>query len=237
MGAKWTADEKNKLRALYPDTGTAELAEMFGRTYAGVYGVASQLGLKKSPEYMKKMLAIEADKLRILGARSRFKKGHVPAQAGKPVSEKTRLALSKHWYPKGNIPHNVKHDGYERVNVEGYIEVRVSIGKYAHKHRLVWEKAYGKVPDGYIVSFKDGNRLNCELENLHLITRRDIMARNTYHRLPEELKDTIRLVGKIKKHIHGKEQNRGSEEPPVRHAGGAPGRGEADGHRQGKGRR
>lgn len=220
---RWTEAEKRKLRRLYADTGTAELAEMFGRSYSGVYGVASQMGLKKSPEYIKKLLEIEGEKLKVAGAKSRFKKGNIPPQKGKKPSEKVMAGLRKNMFRKGNIPHNVKHDGYERVNVDGYIEVRVSIGKYAQKHRLIWEQAYGKVPEGFIVSFKDGNRLNCTLENLHLITRQDIMARNSYHRLPGELKDAIRLVGKIKKHIHGKEQNRGSEEPSVRDAGGVAG--------------
>lgn len=204
---RWSKAEREKLRELYPFTATAELAKMFGRSYSGVYGVASQMGLKKSPEYIKKILAIEAEKLKVMGAGSRFKKGNVPPQKGKKPSEKVMAGLRKNMFRKGNIPHNIKPEGYERVNVEGYIEVRVAVGQYAHKHRLVWEQANGKVPDGFIVSFKDGNRLNCDLDNLHLITRRDIMARNTIHRLPEKLKDTIRILSKVKKHIHGKEQD------------------------------
>ena len=223
MGAKWTKQEIDTLKRLYPDTYTADLARILGRPKSGVFGKANILGLKKSEAFMKAELKRQGEKLRVAGAVSRFKAGHVPAQKGKEASEKVIKALSKHWYPKGHVPHNVKHDGYERVNVDGYIEVRVALGKYAQKHRLIWEQAYGKVPEGFIVSFKDGNRLNCTLENLHLITRQDIMARNSYHRLPGELKETIRLVGKIKRHIHGKEQNRGSEEPSVRDAGGVAG--------------
>lgn len=37
------------------------------------------------------------------------------------------------------------------------------------KHRYVWEDAYGVVPDGYDIGFRDGNRRNCSLDNLYLV--------------------------------------------------------------------
>lgn len=40
-------------------------------------------------------------------------------------------------------------------------------GKYLH--RLIWEKANGNIPDGYVIHHKDGNRLNNDLSNLELM--------------------------------------------------------------------
>jgi len=207
MGRKWTDKEIATLKSLYPDTPTIDLAKMFDRPYAGVYGKAHVLGLKKSDQYMKKILAIEGEKLRKVGAGSRYKKGNVPYQKGKKAAPHVIEALSRHWFQKGRTPHNIRPDGHERVNVEGYVELRLQRGKYVQKHRYIWQQAGRDVPPGYAVGFKDGNRLNCDLDNLHLIHRREIMARNTIHRLPEELKDTIRTLTKIKKHIHAKEQD------------------------------
>ena len=207
MGRNWTNEEIMTLRRLYPDTYTAELVKILGRPKSGIFGKANILGLKKSEAFMKAELKRQGDKLRIVGAASRFPKGHVPPQKGKKANEKTIAALSKYWYPKGHEPHNIRPDHYERVNVEGYIEYRVARGKYVMKHRHIWKEAGRNVPKGYVVGFKDGNRLNCQLDNLHLVHRRDIMAQNSIHRLPEELKDTIRLVTKLKKHIHAKEQD------------------------------
>lgn len=207
MGRNWTNEQIMTLRRLYPDTYTADLVKILGRPKSGIYGKAATLGLKKSDAFMNMEMKRQADKLRVAGAASRFSKGHVPPQKGKKANEKTIAALSKHWYPKGNDPHNIRPDHYERVNVEGYIEYRVARGKYVMKHRHIWEQAGRTVPKGYVVGFKDGNRLNCQLENLHLICRKEIMAQNSIHRLPEELKDTIRTLSKLKKHIHAKKQN------------------------------
>lgn len=39
------------------------------------------------------------------------------------------------------------------------------------KSKWLWEKNYGEVPDGYVVTYKDRNPKNCELENLEIVTR------------------------------------------------------------------
>lgn len=50
------------------------------------------------------------------------------------------------------------------------------------KHRLVWESAYGKIPDGKLIIFLDGDRSNFDLENLYCIDRKitTVMMRNKW---------------------------------------------------------
>jgi hypothetical protein len=38
-------------------------------------------------------------------------------------------------------------------------------------HRAVWEENNGPIPPGMIVSFRDNDRLNCDIDNLMLITK------------------------------------------------------------------
>ena len=38
-------------------------------------------------------------------------------------------------------------------------------------HRAVWEEHNGPVPEGMVVTFKDSDRLNCDIDNLILVTR------------------------------------------------------------------
>jgi hypothetical protein len=46
--------------------------------------------------------------------------------------------------------------------------------------------------------FKDGNRANCVIENLELLSRADLLRRNSIHRFPAALKEVIRLKAAIK---------------------------------------
>ena len=40
------------------------------------------------------------------------------------------------------------------------------------KHRLVWSRAYGEIPEGHMVLFLDGNRENFNIENLYCTSRK-----------------------------------------------------------------
>jgi hypothetical protein len=81
-------------------------------------------------------------------------------------------------------------------------------------HRILWEDAHGPVPGGYIVAFKDGDRLNVELRNLKLISFENNMRRNTIHNFPKPLVTTIQLLGALKRTLNRRrrheEQNRRS---------------------------
>lgn len=69
-----------------------------------------------------------------------------------------------------------------------------------HKHRVIWEEAYGKPPKGYRVRFLDGNKLNCTLENLALFSMAENMHLNHlgFNKAPNELRETIILIAKLR---------------------------------------
>ena len=110
------------------------------------------------------------------GLTGRFKKGNVPFNKGKKgVCAK---GCEKTWFAEGHLPHNTKPLGYERITRDGYIEVKVKMrpshpscnDNFKAKHHIVWEEANGPIPKGYKLTFLDGNKQNCVLENLALIT-------------------------------------------------------------------
>ncbi len=154
---------------------------------------------------MKMELERQADRLRIVGVKSRYNKGQEPENKGKPMSKDLYEKCKPTMFKKGNEPHNTNYDEHERLSKDGYIEIRIRKGKYVLKHRHIWEQSNGKVPKGFIVVFKDRNHQNITLENFELISREENMQRNTIHRFPAELKSTIRLVNKLKRTINEKQ--------------------------------
>ena len=108
-------------------------------------------------------------------------------------------------FQKGLVPHNSKYDGYERIGKDGFIEVRISHGKFVLKHRYEWEKVNGKIPPNHILRCVDGNQLNTDPSNWKLISRAENMLINTIHRFPAELKSTIKALSKLKNIISEKQ--------------------------------
>lgn len=189
----------------YADMSTKDIAEDVGLTISQVYNRAHHLQLKKSPEYMAAILEIEAAKLRMYGEKSRFPKGHTPVNKGQKMSAELYEKIRPTMFKKKHKPHNTMYDGHEVPTKDGYIKVRISKRNYQLKHRVIWEQHNGKVPDKHVVIFKDGNKLNFDITNLELITFEDNMRRNTIHRYPEEIKQTIKTLTKLKKQINEKQ--------------------------------
>lgn len=59
-------------------------------------------------------------------------------------------------------------DGYMYVTL-----VKNGIGHVHPVHMLVWESFKGKVPEGYVVRHKNGNKSDNSLENLVLVKKED----------------------------------------------------------------
>lgn len=106
------------------------------------------------------------------GLTGRFEKGHVPANKGIRPSDEVLAKCSITWFKKGHANYNHKPIGSERVTVDGYIEIKVAEpNKWKLKHRVVWEEHNGPIPKGKLISFVDGNPLNCTIENFVMIDK------------------------------------------------------------------
>jgi hypothetical protein len=54
---------------------------------------------------------------------------------------------------------------------DGYIMIKTNEG-WKYKHVFIWEKENGKIPADHCLIFLDGDRSNCNLENLLLVERK-----------------------------------------------------------------
>lgn len=206
----WTPDEDAALAALFPDNKTELVATLLGRRYSQVANHAHYMKLNKSPEYMELHNAQSKKVVLEAGMNHRFKKGQAPVNKGKKLQEFMTVEGIKNStatrFRKGNAPHNTRKDGDISIRQDktgrSYQYIRVALAKWVLLHAHVWEQANGKVPEGSIIVFKDGNTMNTELSNLECITKAENMARNTIHRYPEEIVSTVRTIGVLNRKIN-----------------------------------
>jgi len=64
----------------------------------------------------------------------------------------------------------------ERKDSKGYPMIKTSMTglktkMWVYKHIYIWEQAHGKAPKGHNVIFLDGNKSNCELDNLAMLSK------------------------------------------------------------------
>lgn len=127
----------------------------------------------------KTVAAINQTKIRMgvkSGLTGHFPKGHKPWNKG---MKGLNTGGEKGWFKKGQTPLNYRKIGSERVSKDGYIEVKVADpNKWASKHRILWEKENGAVPESHVVIFGDGDKRNFDMNNLILVSRSQLARLN-----------------------------------------------------------
>lgn len=208
----FTQDEVEQIRLLYPDHSTREIAQLLGRKEYSIYGKAFSMGLRKTDEHIKRVNRGNVANLRIHGKAHQFSKGHIPANKGRKMSPEKYERCCKTMFRKGHKPHNTRHDGAESIrtdkNGSRYIYIRIAESKWVPKHVQVWTQTNGPVPDGHNIVFRDGDTLNCALENLECISDAELMRRNTLHNFPEDLQELIFLKSRLTKAINETTKNK-----------------------------
>lgn len=208
MKGKWTQQEIDTLTRMYPNHYAREIAGILGRGISSIHCKANSLGLESSLEKIQRA-GYETSKSPASIA-TRFQKGSVPLNKGKKVSPEVYSKIQPTMFKKGSTPVNHRDVGEERVNVYGYIEIKVSEpNTWRLKHRVMWEQVYGTIPMGYNVQFKNHNPLDCRIENLYLISKADQMAKENsfYAKYPKKIQEIIRLKGVVNRAIHKAEKN------------------------------
>jgi hypothetical protein len=206
---RWTAAELRSIRKRYAHERSDAIGRDLGRPTHQVYQTAARLGLHKSKAYLKSGLPDINKK----GNAGSFSKGHSSWNKGRkgfhtPGSEKG-------WFKKGQKPANTwKPIGTEVVTKDGYLVRKVTdVGGYNNDdwkfvHHLVWEKHSGRrVPPGHALIFKNGNKRDFRFSNLELITRRELMQKNTFHNYPQPIKDIIHVRAALTRAINERKKH------------------------------
>lgn len=112
------------------------------------------------------------------GRTGRFEKGCLPFNKGK----KGTGGWEPTQFKRGHKAHNWVPIGTERINADGYVDIKIQDGKlqknWKGKHILIWEGRNGPVPKGHVVIFGDGNNRNFDPSNLILVSRKQLAILN-----------------------------------------------------------
>lgn len=192
------------IRERFPNERTQDLANELGLTYSQVANRAHSMGLKKSEEFKQ---SDKSGRHNLIegGKKNRFTKGHTPFNKGMKMPEHVYQKCKVSMWKQGHRPHNWKADGsiVERNDKTGrsYLYYKVKDSHWILYHNKIWMDHHGPIPSKHIISFKDGNTLNCDISNLEMLSMAENARRNTIHRFPDDVKEVIRLKAKLTKKI------------------------------------
>lgn len=186
-----THEQDAWIRDNYPGRSRKELYQLFCEKYGQIVTINQIVAYVKNNKINS-------------GRTGHFEKGKISWNKGK----KGFMGANATSFKKGNIPANIKPLFAERISIDGFIEIKVPERnphtghktRYRHKHVWVWEQHHGQtVPADHVVTFKDGNRINCNVENLMLVSRRHLLSLNNngYKEAPEEIKPTIFILSQL----------------------------------------
>lgn len=205
----WTEDEIAVLQELYPYTRSKDIAERLGCTTQQVLDKAWRLGLKKSREAIARMAREAIEQPEHPGRRTQFKKGVEPWNKGTHYQAGGRSAETqfKAGTRNGRAAINWMPIGSERVRSDGYLERKLTDTGVTRRdfvciHHIIWREAGREIPPGHALVFKDGNKRNFALDNLELVSRAELMRRNSVHNYGPEIARIHQLQGAITRQIN-----------------------------------
>jgi hypothetical protein len=127
------------------------------------------------------------------------------------TSPEKELNSAAHRFKPGNVPKNWMPIGTER-EIDGSVYVKVKEipkAKYREmwklKHHCVWEEANGPIPEGMVCIFLNGNKKDCRLENLMLVTKQECGVATREMGDPEMVKAKV-LLTRLENTIEKKER-------------------------------
>ncbi|MBR5578407.1 MAG: HNH endonuclease [Lachnospiraceae bacterium] len=160
-----------------------EVIEFINKNYKGIgpKKMAELLNGKFGSSYTKEQIkGYYANHDLNSGLTGHFKKGSIPYNKGKTwkeyMSEEAQKKSLQTTFRKGEAPSNELPLGTISKRGDGQTLIKVSMtGKSWERwktiQRKVWEEHHGPIPQGMMISFKDGNNENFDIDNLFLMTK------------------------------------------------------------------
>lgn len=169
--AKYPNGMEEFIKSIAESKSTAELVAAVNEKFG-----AGTIGIRQMKAY-KKNHGINT------GLTGQFEPGHIPVNKGKKMAPEVYAKIAPTMFKKGEIPANHMEIGEFTHTTDGYLIQKVQEEgaqreRFQFVHRAVWEKYHGPIPEGKMVSFLDGDKDNCNIENLVLIDNNENLELN-----------------------------------------------------------
>lgn len=186
--------EDEAIRELFPVVSSNDLSIYLKRSSVTILDRVRFLGLAWISEYKKGL--------------TRFAKGNIHQNKGKKMSQEVYDKVKRTFFKKGHIPATTLYDRAITVRKDSsgrpYKYIRISSGVWDLYHRYLWKNVNGDIPEGYVLRFKDGDSLNCSLDNLELISWEENRLLNSCTLQHKELAKPMAALKKLEKIINQK---------------------------------
>lgn len=217
----WAPKDDAAIRAHYPSHSAREVGAMIGRSASAVFNRAHQLGIYKTPEWIAERARQAMQRPEHPGRATQFVKGGTSWNAGKQFKAGGR-SVDTQFKPGirlGRAQALYQPVGSTRLDADGYLQRKINDAKPFHKrwraeHLVIWEAANGPLPKGHAVVFKDGDKTHIALDNLELVSRPELMKRNTVHRHGPEITALSQLRASLTRQINRRTRNQSPGETP-----------------------
>ena len=187
---KWSKEELEYLKEVAPGHSYEEIFKLMNDKFEYQFTLEQIKG------------AMNRNKIKT-GLGGHFKKGSTPWNKGL----KGYMGANKTSFKKGQKPINYREVGSERINSEGYIEVKVGDPrKWQLKHRYIWEKHHGEIQPGHTIIFLDKDKTNTDIENLACVSREELLIINKNKLIKDDVElakagvNLSKLIASINKH-------------------------------------
>lgn len=162
MRRKFKTEELDFLKSFNGTKNKNELLELFNNNFEKITSTQLETLLHRYKIPFKKLPSYT------------FKKGHTPWNKGKKTGIRP-----PNLFKKGNVTWNTRELYSERIDRDGYTYIKlINKKKWKLKHRWIWEQKYGEIPADHVVIFADGNKKNFNIENLILVSRKELAVLN-----------------------------------------------------------
>ena len=188
---KYTSEMLEWVQANQADITRAELTELFNAKFDMDLGRGTLAALCKRRGWKSNLDA-------------RYPNGIVTWNKGK----KGYMGANATSFKRGRTPKNHRPVGSERITKDGYIQVKIAEPRtWRLKHIVEWEKVNGSLPKGHCIRLIDGDKTNCNIDNLICISRganATSNQRNKANTISPELNRAILMTEHLKDKIRSK---------------------------------